>query len=450
MTTDNHIQGYQLLTAVEPSALAALLESMVATDSKELLIFPDPLDQPYFRGVVLEKYFTPSLLTLPGVRGNTEEPPVRCIHIDKNLIRAFCSSLTRRLVPPASHARRNPDAGTDTAIDDITEIIFDDDVPLIITNPYLEFLKATTPAKIQQALNETVIGQPELTAAVADFLYYHALRQQHPELPPRPLMICGPSGSGKTEVWRAAQKLYGNLFPIKIADGSTLTCDGWSGNSKLSTFVTRDLLKGGILVVDEFDKLARPKHSSKGDNVSLDMQSEFLKLLEGEFLLTEQKRDTNLTSKRLGIVFVGAFESLRQEKSATPAVAPIGFHAAAAQSLPCKTGCFTDEELIGYGIMPEILGRIAVKCNSYVLSDQVYLQIIRGPKSRVAQIGNVLSQYGISLLDVISDSEILDMISASKNNKTGVRWVSAQVESRLLKAIRDVGLFPDTNISHCA
>ena len=54
--------------------------------------------------------------------------------------------------------------------------------------------------QMEQALNEQVIGQPALTKAVADFLYYHALRQLHPELPQRPLLIAGPSGSGKTEV----------------------------------------------------------------------------------------------------------------------------------------------------------------------------------------------------------------------------------------------------------
>lgn len=71
---------------------------------------------------------------------------------------------------------------------------------------------------MEQELNKRIFGQPELTKAVADFLYYHALRQLHPELPQRPLLISGPSGSGKTEVWRVASRLYSDTlcstFPL--------------------------------------------------------------------------------------------------------------------------------------------------------------------------------------------------------------------------------------------
>lgn len=164
------------------------------------------------------------------------------------------------------------------------------------SHQFTEFLESKSPAQIERELNGEIIGQPGLTKAVADFLYYHALRQIHPELPQRPMLISGPSGSGKTEVWRAARQLYGSTFLIKVIDGSCISCEGWTGNYKIDTFMDASMVNGGILVVDEFDKLTKPRHAASGDNVSLDIQAEFLKLIEGEYQVTQRKKQTNMTS----------------------------------------------------------------------------------------------------------------------------------------------------------
>ena len=103
---------------------------------------------------------------------------------------------------------------------------------------------------------------------------------------------------------------------------------------------------------------------------------------------------------------------------------------------------FSDEDLIRYGIMPEIVGRIASKCNVVELNEKAYMEIIRGPHSRVSLIEKVLRQYGVAVEDVLSNEELGALIAASKSNRTGVRWVSAQVEGRLLETIRGEGLRP--------
>jgi len=110
----------------------------------------------------------------------------------------------------------------------------------------------------------------------------------------------------------------------------------------------------------------------------------------------------------------------------------------------------TDEDFIAFGIMPELLGRIAAKCSTRALDAKAYLGIIRGPHSRVAAIEQVLKQYGVCFSDVISDEEILALVATSRHNRTGVRWVSAQVETRLLEAIRQQGLFPSEPLKQCA
>ena len=298
------------------------------------------------------------------------------------------------------------------------------------------FLCSNTPETIENELNNYIIGQPELTRAVSDFLFYHALRQKHPELPIRSILIAGPSGSGKTEVWRVVQKLYGHIFHVKILDGARLSSEGWAGSYKLISAIDPQTVNGGILVVDEFDKLGTPQHNAQGENVSHKIQAEFLKLMEGE--LTQKDTLGNLHKcDRMGFAFLGAFENLRENKKTCGS--QIGFTSLYKDKEGANTQ-ITDEDYIEFGIMTEIIGRISIKCEVHDLSEEDYVQIISNPHSRVATIINVLQQYGLEVQDVISSKEVVDLITHSKKNRLGVRWVSAQLENKLLSRIRECGI----------
>lgn len=299
-----------------------------------------------------------------------------------------------------------------------------------------EFLRANTPETIENELNNYIVGQPELMRSVSDFLFYHALRQKHPELPLRSILISGPSGSGKTEVWRVVQKLYGRIFHVKILDGARLSSEGWAGSYKLISAIDPQTVNGGILVVDEFDKLCTPQHNAQGDNVSHKLQAEFLKLMEGE--LTQKDTLGNLHKcDRMGFVFLGAFENLRENKKACEL--QIGFSSLYRNKEEVNAR-ITDEDYVNFGIMTEIIGRISIKCEVHDLSDEDYVQIISNPHSRVATIINVLKQYGLEVQDVITAEEIVDLVAHSKKNRLGVRWVSAQIENKLLSLIRECGV----------
>lgn len=416
------------------------LLQMRRRESRELLLVPAP-ERPDgsndYVAFLLSKYYTEELGKLPCISHVTEADGFHCLHIAYFRLRHFFSICLRwsNGVPPAIRSEVDEEA---------ENMMSKARVPQ--ADPIKTFLDSNTPAKLEAQLSEKLIGQPALSKAVADFLYYHALRQLHPELPQRPLMISGPSGSGKTEIWRVAKELYGDVFPIRIIDGSNMSCEGWAGNYKIDTFMEPAYANGGILVVDEFDKLTKPRFSSANQNVALDMQAEFLKLIEGEYQLTKDKKATGLTSKKMGFVLVGAFESLTRKKLAgttTKAVAPIGF--AAAKVAPPKQEeekipQLTDDDFIRYGMMPELVGRIAAKCTTNALTDQIYVDIIRAPSSRVSTLIKVLSDYGAKLEDVISDEEILKLVATSQANQTGVRWVVSQVESRILASIYQDGL----------
>lgn len=417
---------------------AQLLQTLRSEDRGAVILLPDPADSNLYWGVLLTKYYTSELSACAGVRETKMEDGFCKLIMSAIAVRIFINSLLRR-IRSAGSARDSSKMENLMAAADSTPK--EPQRGVVCMENALTFLQSWSPARIQQKLDEYVIGQPELTRAVADFLYYHALRQLHPDLPQRPLLISGPSGSGKTEVWRVVRQLYGHLFHVRIMDGSSLSCEGWSGNYKLNTYIDASMVNGGILVVDEFDKLTKPRHSSRGDNVSLDIQSEFLKLMEGEYCVTEQRKQTNMTSRKMGFVMVGAFESLRAEKQGHQLrqQKSIGFCTQQA-TLPVGEE-LTDDDFIAYGILPEIVGRIAVKCMSHPLPDSAYLDILHGPHSRVTQLTQVLGTYGIGVSDVISKEALLELVSSSKSNHTGVRWVSAQVESRLLEAIYDQGLF---------
>lgn len=309
-------------------------------------------------------------------------------------------------------------------------------------NVYREFLSSHTPVSITNELNEYIVGQPELTSMVGDFIYYHILRQLHPQLPPRPMLISGPSGSGKTEVWRVAKKIYSAFLNITVIDGASITGEGWKGDNKLSSHINDQIVEGGILIVDEFDKLASPRFDSGGGNISFQVQSEFLKLLEGEYekqvvsarSMFGNEPPKKIDTSKMGVVLVGAFESIRDTKNAS-----VGFSLVKEKTNIIGTQ-ITDEEYIESGVIPELIGRVSMKCTTNQLTDDEYIKIIHNAHSRVTMIAEIMKTYNIDMTDIISEEEMRELIKSSKSNKTGVRWVSAQIENRMFEFLRETGV----------
>lgn len=307
------------------------------------------------------------------------------------------------------------------------------------------FLSTYTIPMIQEDLQQYIIGQDDLIKQTSIFIYYHMLRQSQPELNMRPLLIAGPSGSGKTEIWRVAKKLYSNYLDIAIVDGSTITQEGWSGQRKLSS-ILQSLNRATILVVDEFDKLASPSYSKMRDNVSHHIQAEFLKLLEGDYT-TEGLRDEDdklqYDPSTLGIVMVGAFERVREEKEHENNHS-VGFIQRKTEQYD-EIVPITDEDLIEFGVLPEIVGRISAKCTTNKLDAQQYLSIIRNQYSNVNVMIKELERLGIDATKAVNDDKIIELAERSQANMTGVRWVSAQIESELLELLVNADLRPKFN-----
>lgn len=301
---------------------------------------------------------------------------------------------------------------------------------------FRKFLNDYTPAILEERLNNCIIGQPEMVKAVADFLYYHVLRYVHPELPVRNLLIAGSSGSGKTEVFRRVKEMFGRVVNVTIADGSRITKEGWSGNYKLQDMLSPDL---DILVIDEADKLCKPSYSTNGVNVAEEMQGEFLKLMEGEYEVVARRKEPAYKIENLSVVLVGAFEGISEEKKKKSKIHTIGFGGEKSTTEYVDTD-ITDEDLIHFGLMPELVGRISVKVTTNELTDTDYLTILQNSRGRVANMLRVLAEYDIQVDDVFSKETIMRFIEQSRTNRTGFRWVSAQIENLILESIREKGV----------
>lgn len=302
----------------------------------------------------------------------------------------------------------------------------------------IAFLNEYPPSRIEAGLNEYIIDQPELTKAVADFLYYQALRNNFPELPSRPMLIAGPSGSGKTEVWRVAKKLYSDVFKITFINAANITSDGWSGSNKLANYITPHA-SNSILVFDEFDKCASPRFSIGGVNTSADMQAEFLKVIEDNEYVVKAKNDIEYIIKNLGVVFIGAFESIREEKT-LPISQTIGFCSQPPEQ-PKYRG-INRSDLMEFGVIPELLGRIAVIANTHPINEEQCLKIVRNSKSRLTIIADLLAENGIDAWEGLSDEVIVKMIKDANIGKFGFRSVLSKIETIMLQNIHECGLVP--------
>lgn len=305
------------------------------------------------------------------------------------------------------------------------------------------FLSNYTAKTIYSDLKKYVIGQDEMVKSVAEYIYYHMLRQLRPELKTRPLLIAGPSGSGKTEIWRAAKKLYKDYFKVHVVDGTTFTQEGYKGDRKLSSYLL-SVAEKDILVVDEFDKLAAPSYTSQGENVGQSIQSEFLKLLEGEYYIDDIVSNVtsgtyceiNFDLNKIGIVLIGSFDTIRHEKNRQKP--PIGFKENNTTKIMAST--LQDEDLINFGLLPELVGRIADRCVTDELTQQDFLHIIKNGNSRIGILCETLKSLNIDTSDTIDDKEILALAKAPETAKMGVRWVQSKVEKKLIDLLMGADL----------
>lgn len=282
------------------------------------------------------------------------------------------------------------------------------------------------PREIFQILDETIIGQYSAKKIISTALYNHVLRCTHPDvgIQKSNILMLGPTGCGKTLIAKTVAKEL--QLPIAIADATSLTQAGYVGEDVENCILRLlqecnmnvELAERGVIFIDEIDKLSRKQESPSitRDVSGEGVQQALLKIIEGTVVNVPagggRKRPDGegyIQVDTSNILFIcsGAFEGL---KMLSNQIEPV--------------------DLIKYGIMPELLGRLPIIATLHHLTQEDLKHILtQGKCAIIPEYQRLLS---LSSIDVEFTDEAIDEIAYyAMTKKIGARGLRSIVETVL-------------------
>ena len=297
------------------------------------------------------------------------------------------------------------------------------------------------PYKLKKQLKEYVFGQDEAIDKVVQSLWCNYYFTEDTEYEKENLLLMGPTGSGKTEIFRILKKLLPDIT-IHIADLSPITESGYEGLSLNSIFkallikciekkdgrevINLEKAKHSIAVLDEFDKIAFKRNESSSDVGNEPVQQELLKLLEGTEISIDMKLNgipetILLDTTHITFACCGAFEGITKTGKRK-----IGYNQADADNQKSYAEV-TNEDLVKYGYLSEIIGRIPCRVPLKELSLDILVKIIKsGKKSlfskRIAILKTLVNELNINedIFTAIAEQAIKENTGARSINEKAV------------------------------
>lgn len=322
-------------------------------------------------------------------------------------------------------------------------------------------VQLATPSQIKAHLDQYVIGQDDAkrTLAVAVYNHYKRIKQSKKsdvEIQKSNILMIGSTGSGKTYLAQSLAKFLG--VPFAIADATTLTEAGYVGddveNVLLRLLENADydnkLAEQGIVYIDEIDKIAR-----KGENTSITrdvsgegVQQALLKIIEGTVSKVPisggrkhpQGECVDIDTSNILFICGGAFDGLDKIIHKESESKAIGFNANIITTTEDVSDDMTDiqqHDLVKYGFIPELIGRLPIITTLNPLSESDLLKILTEPRNALTkQYRELLSMDNVKL--EFDDEALHRIAELAIKKKMGARGLRSIVEKAMQKVMFNV------------
>jgi ATP-dependent Clp protease ATP-binding subunit ClpX len=305
-----------------------------------------------------------------------------------------------------------------------------------------------TPSQIHRELDKYIIGQEHAKKVLSVAIYNHNKRL-HDEtglIKKSNILIAGPTGCGKTLLAKTLAKILN--VPFIIADATSMTEAGYVGDDveiciqQLIMAADGDIewAQKGIVYIDEIDKIARAgeNRSITRDVSGQGVQESLLKLIEGctvSVPVSDRRKHpqgNNVQFDTTNVLFIcgGAFEGLfdTEKKNA------VGFNTEQSKIEDNEKKVnekLTSKALKKYGIMPELIGRLHVKCALAGLTEDDLVHVLTEPEDAITKEYQMLfKQDGVNL--IYEEEALHEIARLAIEKKTGVRGLRSILEDIML------------------